>query len=173
MTSDELAAIVHPLRVDGHGGISTSVEAIPPEIRVPPRSGGEIPLGFVVSSSDGKVLNRLFQLPAERIMHTLCVGKTGSGKSNALQHMVASVVNFVRVDERGRRISVPVRFNGVLPLPMTGQGYPLFGVTVFDPHGDWRSAGALVDPPRGGFLFSLFAFPSSVFQSSSYPFAVH
>jgi len=156
MTSDELAAIVHPLRVDGHGGISTSVEAIPPEIRVPPRTGGEIPLGFVVSSSDGKVLDRSYRLPAERIMHTLCIGKTGSGKSNALQHMVAAAVNFIRVDAMGRRIPVPVRANGVLDLPVTGQGYPLFGVTVFDPHGDWRRLAALVDPREVDF-YSLYS----------------
>jgi hypothetical protein len=159
LTSDELGAIIHPLRVDGHGGISTGVSAIPPDIRTPGPTKGEISWGFVISPTTGKFTGQQFRTLAKQLMHLVCVGKTGSGKSNAFQYLTAQVMNNVRVDDEGNRIPVPVRDVpgwGVLPRTVGDHGHPYFGVTVFDPHGDWRRVALMVDPREVDF-YSLYS----------------
>jgi len=149
LTSNDLGAVIHPLRVDGHGGISTTVEALPAGLRVPADMRGETWWGDILSPTTGKLTSNQFRVSAEQLMHLTCVGGSGSGKSNGAQVILSEIVNRLRVDERGRQIPVSVRqVDGEVWVPQLrgAHGIPQLGATVFDPGGDWRKLLRMVDP---------------------------
>ncbi len=135
MTANEVAAMVHPVRIDGKGGTSTSSVGWPDLLSMD-RGAGELELGYQISPATDAVTDLVLRVPLKDLMHMLIVGASGSGKSNSALHIVAQVINRLRENERGRR----------LPLPMTGgihvngpeEGRPAVGVTVLDPTGEWR-----------------------------------
>lgn len=154
LTSNELGALTHPLRIDAHGGISTTVEAIPTTLRVPVHMKGETMWGWVVSPATGKVTKNQFRVSVDDLMHLICVGGSGSGKSNATQWILAEIMNRCRVDETGRQIPARVRQVGPyddIPDLKGDHGRPMLGATVFDPGGDWRRLALMVDPREVSF----------------------
>jgi len=154
LTSNELGALTHPLRIDAHGGISTTVEAIPTTLRVPVHMKGETAWGWIVSPATGKVTRNQFRVPVQALMHLTCVGGSGSGKSNAAQWILAEIMNRCRVDETGRQIPARVRQVGPyndIPDLKGDHGKPMLGATVFDPGGDWRRLALMVDPREVSF----------------------
>ena len=148
LVSNELGAIVHPLRVDGHGGISTTVEAVPTTLRVPANMKGETRWGRIYSPTTGKLTRNQFRVGRKDFMHLIDIGGSGSGKSNLAQWILAEVMNRLREDERGNPIPAPVRqvgpFDDIADL-RGDHGRPQLGATVFDPGGDWRRLLRMVD----------------------------
>lgn len=149
LTSNDLGAIVHPLRVDGHGGVSTTVEALPAGLRVPADMRGETCWGHVISPTTGRVTDNQFRVSGEMLMHLTCVGGSGSGKSNGAQVILSEIVNTLRVDEQGNQIPVQERQLPGDRWALRGgpkSARPQLGATVFDPGGDWRKLLNMVDP---------------------------
>ena len=154
LTADELGALVHPLRIDGTGGISTTIEALPTGLATPADLNGEMWWGRVVSPTNGRVTETEYRVGAESLMHLTLVGGSGSGKSNSAMHILAQVFN-IREDEQGRRIPMPTNQNGLAQqffTPKAMPGYPAIGATVFDPTGEWRRMSKLIISP-GEFRF--------------------
>ncbi len=139
LTSNELAALVHPIRISD-GTISASLDAWPDDLSHR-RTQGEIALGTVLDINLQPDPNNVHRFRADELMHAVIVGDSGSGKSNSALWFVSQVVNALREDEHG----IP------LPAPTTGPattlrlgGTPRIGVTVFDPTGEWRKLGKLI-----------------------------
>jgi hypothetical protein len=149
LTSNDLGAIVHPLRVDGHGGVSTTVEALPAGLRVPADMRGETWWGQIISPTTGRITANQFRVSGKMLMHLTCVGGSGSGKSNGAQVILSEIMNRLRVDERGNEIPVQMRqlaHDAWAPEGTARPGKPQLGATVFDPGGDWRKLLLMVDP---------------------------
>jgi hypothetical protein len=135
MTANEIAAMVHPVRIDGKGGTSTSSVGWPDLLSMD-RGAGELEFGYQISPATDAVTDLVLRVPLQDLMHMLIVGASGSGKSNSALHIVAQIINRLREDERGRRLPLPL--TGGVHIDVPEQGRPAVGVTVLDPTGEWR-----------------------------------
>lgn len=130
LTADEMGALVHPLRIDGMGGISTTVDALPTGLATPANLRGQMMWGRVVSPTNGRVTETEYRVGAESLMHLTLVGGSGSGKSNSAMHILGQVFT----------------------IRESSAGQAAIGATVFDPTGEWRRMARLV-PDAGEFRF--------------------
>ena len=139
LTSNELAALVHPIRISD-GTISASLDAWPDDLSHR-RTQGEIALGTVLDINLQPDPNNVHRFRADELMHAVIVGDSGSGKSNSALWFVSQVVNALREDEHG--IPIPAPTTGPASTLRLG-GTPCIGVTVFDPTVEWRKLGKLI-----------------------------
>lgn len=151
LNSNELAALVHPLRVSS-GTISASLEAWPNELSRR-RTTGEIPIGHVLDINVEPDPHHVHRIPRGDLMHGIIIGASGSGKSNSALWILAQIINMLRVDEEGYPVPVPVR-GPLQPEHVEIGGVPEVGITVFDPTREWRKLGKLI-APREFRLYSL------------------
>ncbi len=141
LTSNELAALVHPLRVEGKGGVSATLRPFPSCLGLV-RGQGELELGLEISPTTSETTDLVYRLAGRDLMHMLLVGASGSGKSNAAIWIVSQIVNRLReVPETG--MPLPVALTGPLHIDVPA-GRPALGVTVFDPTGEWRRLASMV-----------------------------
>lgn len=167
LTSNELAPLVHPVRVEGKGGVSTTLRAWPNILGLD-RSVGELEWGLQISPTTGATTDLVYRVAQRELMHLLIVGSSGSGKSNAAIWLAAQLLNRVREDAQGRPLPVPTT-GGMTTVVPTGR--PGLGITVFDPTGEWRRLAqfvlstefafhSLTDPTNYGLGFNPVAVPS-------------
>ncbi len=175
MTSNEVAPLVHPVRVEGKGGSSASLKGWPDVLGLD-RSPGEIELGLQISPTTDATTDLVARLAPQDLMHMLIVGASGSGKSNSAIYLASQVINRLRETDNG----------DPLPMPTTGpqqvcvpDGRPALGVTVFDPTGEWRRLAHLVlptefrfmsltDPDFHGLHFNPVAIPSAYIEPAEW-----
>ncbi|MBU1748384.1 MAG: hypothetical protein KKA73_11905, partial [Chloroflexi bacterium] len=136
LTANDLAALTHPLRTDGHGGINTTIEAIPTTAAVIHGLRGPVCLGEQIAPATGRDSSEDYRLPMSQLQHLLCIGRTGSGKSNTVMLAVRDAMNQARQRVQGRSV-------------------PEAGITIFDPKGSWRRVLALLDHPDEAHLYTL------------------
>ncbi len=141
LTSNELAALVHPIRISD-GTISASLDAWPADLSRR-RTRGEVAVGEVLDVNLQPDPQNVHRLGAGELMHAVIVGDSGSGKSNSALWLVSQVVNTLRQDAQG--VPLPAPISGPI-APLALGGVPRIGVTVFDPTGEWRKLGKLVRP---------------------------
>ena len=149
LTSNELAALVHPIRISD-GTISASLDAWPGDLSRR-RTQGEVAVGEVLDVNLQPDPQNAHRLGASELMHAVIVGDSGSGKSNSALWLVSQIVNALRQDAQG--VPLPAPTSGPI-VPLSLGGVPRIGVTVFDPTGEWRKLGKLV-PPRDFRYYSL------------------
>ncbi len=141
LTSNELAALVHPLRVEGKGGVSATLRTFPSCLGLV-RGQGELELGLEISPTTSETTDVIYRIARGDLMHLLIVGASGSGKSNAAIWMVSQMVNRLREHPvTGQPLPVPATGPMHIEVPA---GRPAMGVTVFDPTGEWRRLASMV-----------------------------
>ncbi len=141
LTSNELAALTHPLRLSS-GTISASLEPWPENLSRR-HTQGELPLGEVLDLNLQPDPDNVYRISRDKLMHTVIVGDSGSGKSNAAFWLVAQIVNRLRVDAQGHPL--PTETYGPLTAAPTG-GRAAIGCVIFDPTGEWRKLSRLLHP---------------------------
>ena len=142
MTSNEVATIVHPIRIEGKGGTTSSLSGWP-DILGLDRGAGELEFGYQISPATDATTNLALHVKFDELMHILIVGASGSGKSNSALHIISQIINHARENLRGRRQPVPLTGGLHVGVP-EDDTRPAMGVTVLDPTGEWRRLAALV-----------------------------
>jgi len=141
MTTNEIASMTHPIRIEGKGGTTSSLAGWP-DILGLDRGAGELALGYQISPATDATTDLPLRVAYDELMHVLIVGASGSGKSNSALHIISQIINSVREDARGRRQPVPL--TGGIRVGVPENGRPAMGVTVLDPTGEWRRLAHLV-----------------------------
>ena len=141
MTSNEVATMVHPIRIEGKGGTTSALPGWP-DILGLDRSPGELEFGHQISPATDQTTDLALRVAARDLMHILIVGASGSGKSNSALHIVGQILNRLRENAPGQRLPVPL--TGGMHVGVPESGRPAMGVTVLDPTGEWRRLAHLV-----------------------------
>jgi len=171
LTSNEIAPLVHPVRIEGKGGVSTTLRAWPDVLGLG-RSAGELEWGLQISPSTSETTDLVYRVGRGRLMHLLVVGSSGSGKSNSALWIAAQIINRIREDDQGRPLPVPQ--SGPMRV-LVPDGRPAMGITVFDPTGEWRRMAqfvlndefrfySLTDPDFHNLGFNPVAIPSDFIE---------
>ena len=135
LTTNEISSLVHPIRIEGKGGSTSSLNGWPDVLGLS-RETGELEFGYQISPATDATTDLVLRVAYRDLMHMLIVGASGSGKSNSALHIVAQIINRLRENEHGQRQPVPL--TGALHVQTPETGRPAMGVTVLDPTGEWR-----------------------------------
>lgn len=135
LTTNEIAPLVHPVRVEGRGGVSTTQRPWPAILGMT-NQPGEVELGRQISPTTGQTTDCIYRLARNDLLHLVAVGASGSGKSNSALWTISQMLNRWREDPAtGQPQPVPTTGGWHTVVP---DGRPAVGVTVLDPTGEWR-----------------------------------